>query len=654
MSDNNKIRYRIIWDQIGILPAVQLKFGIKRRLIPMRMHFTKNRDTLHYDNEFIELRGKWDNSPEFGSLLSLKLKNISENSIRLTRLVFPAENGLDKFLKGFSPSNISFLRNGYQSWSTARSYRLKDKPLRPWLQLVSLASSNLANLPSNTAGNLSSEMYSIISNLGNRQSFLVGQTDPFNQFFYIRLKFYRKDSKLNYLELVYDFGRKMIMPGETIHLDGIIMAQEETSYLLTRYFNYIKEKIKYVEKKNNIKGWSTWYYYYTKISPEIIYKNVRIIKEKKIDLKYIQIDDGYQKNVGDWLQLKPQFEGKMKLIASHIKELGFEPGLWIAPFICENKSEICRLHPEYILRNEYGRPILCGYNPVWKGRFYYGLDITNPRFEEYLRRVIHTIVHEWGFSFLKLDFLFAACLRGGTHHDLRLSRSEILKKGLSIIREEAGQNVILDGCGMPITCGIGMVDSARIGPDTAPYWKRLSDFFFNSGSMLGVRNSTRNILVRSCMNNNIWINNPDCLMLRKKKTSLSANERMIQINSIILSGGTLFFSDNLSELSDESLDQMGKIIYLSDQCFKGKTIALDLMQQFMPEIIYNTAGYLGIFNFKNITISKRIDINYYTSLLSKVNKLQDVWTSEKIILDHGVINLSKMSPHSSRLFKIVD
>ncbi len=653
MALKDKKRYRIIWDQIGIMPSVQLKFGIKRKVFPLAMQFTKNRDTLHYTNNYVELKGKWDNSPGFGSLLSLKIKNTSDSSIRLTRLVLPAENGLDKFLKGFNPADISFLRNGHQSWSTARSYKLRDKPLRPWLQLVSLVSSNLANLPSNTPGNLSSEMYSIIANLSNRESFLVGQTAPFNQFLYIRLKFYRRDSKLNYLEIVYDFGRKMVMPGETVHLDGIIMAQAETSYLLMKYFGHIKELINFRERPENIKGWSTWYYYYRKIKPEVIYRNIRVIKEKKINIKYIQIDDGYQKYIGDWLDLNPQFEDKMKLMANHISELGYEPGIWLAPFICEKKSELYNLHPDYILRNEYGRPILCGFNPDWKGKFYYGLDVTNPRFEEHLRKVIHTMVHVWGFRYLKLDFLFAACLRGSIHHELRLSRSEILKKGLSIIREEAGADVILDGCGMPITPGIGIVDSARIGSDTAPYWKRIKDLFFHSGAMLGVKNSIRNTLVRSPMNKHIWLNNPDCLMIRKKKTGLSSNERMTQINSIIISGGTLFFSDNLTELSDELIRQMSKIIHLSDLCYKGETIALDVMQQEMPEFIYNTAGYIGVFNFRNHSVTKSIDINYCTPLISNVKSLQDIWTNEHLELIHGVLTLKNMGAHSSRLFRII-
>ncbi len=333
--NNEKLNFDIIWDLLDINPSIQLKFGIKRKIFPLMKKFTGSRSNLLFTNDYVELKGKWDNSPGFGSLLSLKLTNISDSSIRITRLVFPTENGLDNFLKDFDSSNISFLRNGYQSWSTTRSYRVSEKPLRPWLQLISLTSSNLANLPSNTAGNLSSEMYSVITDLKKNEAFLIGQGAPFNQFFYIRLIIYKKESKKNYFELVFDFGRKMIKPKETITLDCIIMAKGETSELQSKYFKFIKNQMNLNNFKNNIKGWSTWYYYYNKISPEIIYDNMKIIKEKKLNINLIQIDDGYQNFIGDWLDLSPNFNNRMKEIADKIKENGFIPGIWIAPFIAE-------------------------------------------------------------------------------------------------------------------------------------------------------------------------------------------------------------------------------------------------------------------------------------------------------------------------------
>ncbi|HPK62581.1 MAG TPA: alpha-galactosidase [Spirochaetota bacterium] len=653
MNKTDLPKYDILWDDININPSVQLKFGIKRRLLPLSRQFTNSRSTLYYVNEFVELSGKWDNSPGFGSLLSLKLKNIYKKSIRIARLVFPAENGLDNYLNNFNSKDISFLRNGYQSWSTSRSYRVKDKPLRPWLQLVSLASSNLSNLPSNTSGNLSSEMFSVITDLKKSDSFLIGQSAPFNQFFYIRLILHKRESKTNYFELVFDFGRKMMKPNQTINLDGILMAKGDTLDIQSHYFKYIKEKMNIKTLKENIKGWSSWYYYYNKISPKDIYQNMKAIKNHSLDINLIQIDDGYQKFVGDWLDLTPQFSGKMKEIAGRIRDEGYTPGIWLAPFIADKNSYLAKNFPNYILRTDWGKPILGGYNPVWPGKFYYALDITNPRFEEYIREVVWTFTREWGFKYLKLDFLYGGCMRGGNHNDIAYSRAEALKRGVKIIKETAGPDTILSGCGAPLSSCIGLVDAMRVGPDTAAYWKKLVGTFLQTGAMIGARNSMRNFIVRSFMHNNLWLNDPDCIMVREQKTKLTRNEKTTQINAIILSGGTLIYSDNFAELSEKDFHLIKLIGSISDECFAGDSIPIDIMERELPEIYYNTAGYIGIFNFLSIDRDKQVNFSKITHNNKRITKLTDVWSLEVVDVTDGEHVFKKMPKRSSRLFRII-
>lgn len=648
--DPNVKDYDILWDDLGLLPKIELKFGIARKKFPLTKQFVSGRGNIYYVNNYIELKGKWDNSPGFGSMLSLKLKNISRNSIKLTRLFFPAENGLDFFLGDFSPHSISFLRNGYQSWSTTRSYRLTEKPLKPWLSLVSLTSSNMANLPSNTPGIYSSEMFSLISNIRTDESFLVGQLSPFNQFLYIKLHLTKRENKKSHFELIYDFGRKMILPGETIELDGILLAKGETTDLQEKYFKYVKKKENIKTPQTNIKGWSSWYIYFNKITPEKVMRNVDIIKEKKIDIQYIQLDDGYQKMVGDWLDLTSPFENRMKELADYISSNGYKPGIWIAPFIADKKSKLIRENPDFLLRTEYGKPIVCGYNPMWPGKFYYSLDITNRGVEEYIRTFIKTIVKDWGYQFLKLDFMFGACMRGGNHLNQRLTKAEVLKYGMDIIRDEAGKSVILEGCGMPISPAIGKVDCMRVGPDTAPYWRKIAGTFLQTSAMLGVKNSIRNFTVRSHMNGNIWVNDPDCMFLRTN-TKLSREQYETQINAIILSGAMLMFSDDFSMLPDEILDKVHDIIRLSDLCYKGQTLPLDLMESPMPQIIYNTSGILGIFNYSSSVINMKVDLKKYKFVLQNISSLNSIWTDEVIQIDkENVISIEKMKPFSSKLF----
>ena len=671
MAEDTRNTPHIPWDQIGLDPILQLKFGINRQTFFLRKIPAANRKSPAYGNDYVRLEGDWEEVPGFGSRLSFTLRNIADESIRITRLIFPAENGIDSYVSSFDTRNVSFFRNGYQSWSTARSYLPKDKPLRPWLQLVSLANSNLANLPSNVPGVFSSEMYTVISDRADNRSFLVGQGPPFGQFFYIRLNLYDNPVRRSHFELTFDFGRKLIPPGESIRLDSIYMATGRTHELLHAYFREIGKEAGVRPRDENVSGWCSWYFAYNKISPTLIRKNIESLVEARersgTRIDFIQIDDGYQKAVGDWLTLTQDFHGRMPMIAEEIRAAGFKPGIWIAPFVASRKSRLLTEHPEYSLRDEQGKKIAAGFNFFWSGGYYYGLDITNPRFEEYLRRVIRTIVGEWGYPYLKCDFLFGGCLRGGTHHELELSRAEVLRKGMRIIREEAEgateEEVFLVGCGMPLSAGIGTVDAMRVGPDTGDFWIHKQGKLLRTGAMVGVRNSIRNSIVRGAMHNTLWLNDPDCLMLRREGTRLNAEQRRAQINAIVLTGGLLLYSDDFSALDASVTGELPVIQDISDACFRGRLVALDMMDRELPQFVLNTSGYLGVFNMSRIrtriTIPMHRLLTYAESLAAEWKQewhdprsLREVWNGETIAIGPSEIDLDPFGPYESRLFEL--
>jgi len=633
-------------DHIFPKARVELKFGIERR------HFILEAGEdpgggIRYANELLELVVRRRELPD-GWGYSLRLRSLTTKSIRLTRLRLPIEGGLSAFLGDYDSRQVSFLRNGYQSWSTVRSYRISDRPLRPRLGLVSLATSNMANLPSNIPGMLSSEMYSIITDLRTGNSLLVGQTPPFDQFFYINLNIERGSGR-SFFELTWDFGRQMVEPHRAFDLDGIVFIEGTRPEVEQSYFHGIRESTGYVPPEKNLRGWCSWYQYYDRITPEIMYRNIKALKERGLGFDFFQIDDGYQTAVGDWLEEKPAWKGRMKEMADAIRAAGMRPGIWLAPFSCAARSEIFKMHPEYVLRNEYGKVLDAGYNPVWKG-MYHGLDITHPRFAEYLREVIRTMVQDWGFEYLKCDFLFSACLRGANHHELDLSRSMILKKGMSIIREEAGPEATIIGCGMPLSSGIGLVDAMRVGPDTGDFWTKFAGRLLRMGSMVGARNSIRNFTVRSPMHKRLWLNDPDCVMIRDTDTGLSPAERLTQMDAIALSGGLLMYSDDFSTLSERAFADLALIDKVSSDCFDGRAIAVDVMWNEIPEIYLNTSGYVGFFNY-GWRRTKRYDLRILATYQPGLRALVDVRSGERIPVGKELV-LENMPRHGSRLFRI--
>ncbi|MDT0440489.1 glycoside hydrolase family 36 protein [Streptomyces doudnae] len=209
--------------------------------------------------------------------------------------------------------------------------------------------------------------------------------------------------------------------------------------------------------------WCSWYAYYENITEQQLAKDITDLRGLPFDV--VQIDDGWELAVGDW-EANAKFPSGMKALADRITDAGLRPGLWIAPFILHPESATARDRPELLLRDEHGEPVVAGHN--W-GTGYFALDLTHPAAQEHLRETIRRVTREWGFTYLKLDFIGA-----GTAPGVRaeaLGREEAYRLGLRIIREEAGPDAYLLGSGAPLLPSLGLVDGIRSGPDVAPLWE---------------------------------------------------------------------------------------------------------------------------------------------------------------------------------------
>ena len=195
------------------------------------------------------------------------------------------------------------------------------------------------------------------------------------------------------------------------------------------------------------------------------------------------------------------------------------------------------------------RAAALSYNPPWtadEDKFAYALDASNPGFRSHLEALFRKLVHDFGYSYLKLDFLYAAAAEG-IRHDHSLTRAETLRIGLDAIRSGAGEGAFILGCGCPLGPAIGVVDGMRIGPDVSPYWGGEG-----SGDPSTVH-ALDAIIARSFMHRRFWLNDPDCLMLRSRETQLTNEERSALASVIAASGGMLLISDDMSLLGpDES------------------------------------------------------------------------------------------------------
>jgi alpha-galactosidase len=232
-----------------------------------------------------------------------------------------------------------------------------------------------------------------------------------------------------------------------------------------------------------------------------------------------QIDDGWQDQSGHWKAGK-NFPSGMAVFADKIKATGRVAGIWLSPFIVTPNLELFSEHPNWLLRDEERNPIKTGLN--WTGQTY-GLDITHPEVLDWLAELIHKVV-DWGYDYLKLDFLYAGAAIGKRYKDI--PREVAYRNALQIIRAAAGDAYIL-ACGAPIIPSLGLCDGLRVGPDVAPYWlNKPLTVWLNNPNDPSTQNAIRTSLHRLWLGPIVNID-PDVLYFRSRHNALKAHEQQL-------------------------------------------------------------------------------------------------------------------------------
>ncbi|AYD90668.1 alpha-galactosidase [Actinomyces lilanjuaniae] len=260
--------------------------------------------------------------------------------------------------------------------------------------------------------------------------------------------------------------------------------------------------------------WCSWYSYYEGVSEEAV--AAEIPEVARCGFSTLQIDDGWQAGVGDW-HAGPRFPSGMKAVADAVWEADMTPGLWVAPFIALPGSRAVREHPEAFVRAADGSLAVAGSN--W-GSHYHALDMTHPRAQDLVYEVIDRVVHEWGFSYLKLDFLNAAAVPGVRAQDT--DREQAYREGLRLVRQAAGEDVFLLGSGALLMPSVGVLDAVRVGPDVAPMW---DNYATDDPSDATARNALRASASRLWLGEVIGVD-PDVAFFRHRRNLLDDTQML--------------------------------------------------------------------------------------------------------------------------------
>lgn len=316
------------------------------------------------------------------------------------------------------------------------------------------------------------------------------------------------------------------------HLEGKSEAAEAEWFIMhgderqvfDEYIKQLKRRLGHTEKNHVPRVWCSWYSLYTMIDEDILFRTFDAIGD--LPFEVLQVDDGWQKNIGDWYT-NGKFPSGMKALADKIKSTGRTAGLWLAPLIASKSSNLFREHPDWFLKDEHGKFVSAGFN--W-GDYLFALDTTHPEVQNWLVNLMKQ-VRAWGFDYFKLDFLYAGALKGKRYKDM--PREAAYRECLKYLYEAMGENAFFLTCGTPILPAIGVCDAIRIGPDVSHEWENYrNEVLLYNPSTPGTKNAVRTVVNRLWLKDLVHID-PDVEYFVSKENTLE-EEHKTQLQDLAL------------------------------------------------------------------------------------------------------------------------
>lgn len=286
---------------------------------------------------------------------------------------------------------------------------------------------------------------------------------------------------------------------------------------------------------NKIVGYSSWYNHFDKINESLLLSNLNAVDAH---FNLFQIDDGYEAAVGDWkLTNHEKFPNGLRSVVEKIHEKNVMAGIWIAPFVAQEGSNLLAYHPDWFKLGEDSKPIKCGSN--WGG--FYALDFYKSEVREYIKDCL-LFYKNMGFDYFKLDFLYAVSLPLYEGKN----RYEVACEAYRFLREVLGEDTLILGNSCNMAPAFEVFDYVRIGCSITLSW----DDSWVMRKTHRERNSTKHsildTLTRSIFNGKVFLNDPDVFLLRKD-IELTFEQRYALAIINALFGSVLTTSDNLTQ-----------------------------------------------------------------------------------------------------------
>jgi alpha-galactosidase len=430
---------------------------------------------------------------------------------------------------------------------------------------------------------------------------------------------------LNYpsLKVVVDTEGLELRPGETWQLEPFtFQSGNDREQLLGSLARQLMSSHRPLGFPSPPTGWCSWYCFGPRVTAQQVLDNLDFIARHTPGLRYVQIDDGYQPAMGDWLETGAAFGGNVQGVLKQIRQRGFEPAIWVAPFVAEEKSHVFQQHPDWFVKDREGKPLRSDLVTFggWRRGPWYVLDGTHPKVQQHFEQLFRTMQREWGCTYFKLDANFWGAIHGGHFHDSQATRVEAYRRGMQAILRGTGDGFVL-GCNHPIWPSLGLIHGSRSSNDIKRNWER-------------IETTARQNLSRNWQNGRLWWNDSDAVVLTG---DLSDDEVQFHATAIYASGGMILSGDDLTKISDEKLAMLRKL-----QPPTGVAARFEDDSFHVGRIDLGRREVISVLNWSDDSQTTRVR-------LAKRCRVRDFWEGTELGVHEGVYVIKDQPPRSGRL-----
>lgn len=331
------------------------------------------------------------------------------------------------------------------------------------------------------------------------------------------------------------------------------------------YENYFAEKFGVNYKNDSLTkpgasppvGWMTWYAQKHKTSQQSILENANWMAKNLtpyganfvwVDWEWYHTRNFSYEELAQVNTFSPnilRFPDGLAWLSREIKKLGLVPALWIGPSNDPNCNEMLQQHPEWILVDK----------PAWCGRWW--IDPSNPDVVKHYIKAIFQQILNWGYEAVKWDCIPISLEIGDEFHHLftrpELTTDEVWRAAILAAREVIGPDMYMMSCSghhfRDITLAIDIFDGGRIGGDLFSW----EDF---------IREAVNTVYTYLCFHNILFYADIDNVVIREEYNTI--DQAISRVSFSALSGTPVTLGDNLTELDDQRVSMLKKIMPVLD------------------------------------------------------------------------------------------